>query len=60
MAIIAVYSSGRMSKAHAVLEKECAACHLRTVGAFSVKAADAAFASTAMTDRFIMPTPRNL
>ncbi len=37
-----VYSSGRMSKAHAVLEKECAACHLRTVGAFSVKAADAA------------------
>jgi hypothetical protein len=37
-----VYSSGRMSKAHAVLEKECAACHLQTAGAFSAKAADAA------------------
>ena len=37
-----VYSSGRMSKAHAVLEKDCAACHLRTAGAFSAKAADAA------------------
>jgi len=37
-----VYSSGRMSKAHAVLEKDCAACHLRTARAFSAKAADAA------------------
>jgi len=37
-----VYSSGRMSETHAVLEKECAACHLRTAGAFSAKAADAA------------------
>jgi hypothetical protein len=37
-----VYSSGRMSKAHAVLEKDCAACHLRTAGAFSAKAADTA------------------
>jgi hypothetical protein len=37
-----VYSSGRMSKAHAVLEKDCAACHLRTAGAFSAKTADAA------------------
>jgi hypothetical protein len=37
-----VYSSGRMSKAHAVLEKDCAACHLRTAGAFSAKAADSA------------------
>jgi hypothetical protein len=37
-----VYSSGRMSKPHAVLEKDCAACHLRTAGAFSAKAADAA------------------
>ena len=37
-----VYSSGRMSKAHAVLEKECAVCHLQTAGAFSAKAADTA------------------
>jgi hypothetical protein len=37
-----VYSSGRMSKAHAVLEKECAACHIQQAGAFSAKAADAA------------------
>jgi len=37
-----VYSSGRMSKAHAVLEKDCAVCHVRTTGAFSAKAADAA------------------
>ncbi|HXY25808.1 MAG TPA: hypothetical protein VEI73_14225 [Candidatus Acidoferrum sp.] len=37
-----VYSSGRMSRAHAVLEKECAACHLRQAGAFSAKAADSA------------------
>jgi hypothetical protein len=35
-----VYSSGRMSAAHAVLEKECAACHLQQAGAFSAKAAD--------------------
>src|SRR6202008_4403501 len=33
-----VYSSGLMNKAHAVLEKECTACHLRTAGAFSAKA----------------------
>ena len=37
-----VYSSGRMSKAHAVLEKECAACHVKQAGAFSAKAADSA------------------
>jgi hypothetical protein len=37
-----VYSSGRMSRAHAVLEKECAACHVQTAGAFSAKAADSA------------------
>jgi hypothetical protein len=37
-----VYSSGRMSKAHAVLEKECAACHVQKDGAFSAKASDAA------------------
>ena len=35
-----VYSSGRMSEPHAVLENECAACHVQKVGAFSAKAAD--------------------
>jgi hypothetical protein len=35
-----VYSSGRLSEPHAVLEKECAACHLQQAGAFSAKAAD--------------------
>ena len=37
-----VYSSGRMSGAHAVLEKQCAVCHLQKAGEFSSKAADAA------------------
>jgi hypothetical protein len=37
-----VYSSGRLSEAHAVLEKECAACHVQSVGAFSAKAQDSA------------------
>jgi hypothetical protein len=37
-----VYSSGALSKAHAVLEKECAACHTQQVNTFSAKAADAA------------------
>jgi len=37
-----VYSSGRMSEAHAVLEAECGACHVQTAGAFSAKASDAA------------------
>lgn len=37
-----VYSSGRMSKAHAAFEKECAACHLQQAGAFSAKAAERA------------------
>lgn len=37
-----VYSSGRLSKAHAVLEKECAACHVQQAGALSAKAADSA------------------
>jgi hypothetical protein len=37
-----VYSSGRMSQAHAVLEKECAACHVQKAGAFSASAADSA------------------
>jgi len=37
-----VYSSGGLSRAHAVLEKQCAACHVRQAGAFSAKARDSA------------------
>ncbi len=37
-----VYSSGRLSEPHAVLERECAACHVQKAGAFSAKAADSA------------------
>ena len=37
-----VYSSGRLSKAHAVLEKECSVCHVSEARAFSAKAADSA------------------
>lgn len=37
-----VYSSGTMSEAHAVLERECAACHVQQAGTFSAKASDAA------------------
>jgi hypothetical protein len=37
-----VYSSGRLSEPHAVLEKECAACHVQKSSAFSAKAADSA------------------
>jgi hypothetical protein len=37
-----VYSSGRLSEPHAVLEKECTACHVQEAGAFSAKAADSA------------------
>jgi hypothetical protein len=37
-----VYSSGRMSEPHAVLEKQCAACHVQKTGEFSFKAADTA------------------
>jgi len=37
-----VYSSGRLSEPHAVLEKECAACHVQPAGAFSANAADSA------------------
>ncbi len=37
-----VYSSGRMSEAHAILEKECATCHVQQAGAFSARAADSA------------------
>jgi hypothetical protein len=37
-----VYSSGRMSEAHAVLEAECAACHVQTAGVFSAAASDSA------------------
>lgn len=33
-----VYSSGRMSEAHAVLEKQCAVCHVQKAGEFSSKA----------------------
>lgn len=37
-----VYSSGRLSETHAVLEKECATCHMQTVLTFSAKADDSA------------------
>jgi hypothetical protein len=37
-----VYSSGRMSETHAVLEKQCAACHVAKAGEYSSKAADSA------------------
>jgi hypothetical protein len=37
-----VYSSGRLNAAHAVLEKQCAACHVQQAGGFSASAADAA------------------
>lgn len=37
-----VYSSGRMSEAHAVLERQCAACHVEKAGEFSASAADGA------------------
>jgi hypothetical protein len=36
------YSSGRLSEAHAVLEKQCAACHVQQAGGFSAVAADSA------------------
>ena len=37
-----VYSSGRMSEPHAVLEKQCAACHVQKADAFSASALDSA------------------
>lgn len=37
-----VYSIGRLSKAHAVLEEQCAACHVRQASGFSAVAADSA------------------
>jgi predicted CXXCH cytochrome family protein len=37
-----VYSSGRMSEAHAVLERQCAACHVEQGGQFASNAADSA------------------
>ena len=37
-----VYSSGQMSRAHAVLERECAACHVQQADSFSAKATDSA------------------
>lgn len=35
-----VYSSGRLSESHAILEKECAACHIPQANSYSAKAAD--------------------
>lgn len=35
-----VYSSGRLGEAHAVLERQCAACHIQTARTFSAKAND--------------------
>jgi hypothetical protein len=37
-----VYSSGRLGPAHAVLEKQCEACHVRNAGGFLASAADSA------------------
>jgi len=37
-----VYSSGRMSEPHAVLEKQCAACHVQKAGEFFSTASDSA------------------
>jgi len=37
-----VYSSGRLSEPHAVLEKQCAACHVQKAGEFSANALDGA------------------
>ena len=37
-----VYSSGRMSGAHAVLERQCAVCHVQKAGQFSSKTEDGA------------------
>jgi hypothetical protein len=37
-----VYSSGRMSGAHAIFEKQCSVCHLQRAGEFSSKAVDSA------------------
>jgi hypothetical protein len=37
-----VYSSGRMSAAHAILTARCEVCHVRTAGGFSARATDAA------------------
>lgn len=39
-----VYSSGRMSEAHAVLERQCAACHIVKAGGFSSTADSACLA----------------
>lgn len=37
-----VYSSGTLSRSHAVLTQECGACHLKESGSFSAKASDRA------------------
>ena len=54
-----VYSSGRMSKAHAVLEKECAACHLQLQAHFPRKRRTP-LASTATTAPSITLRKRQL
>jgi hypothetical protein len=35
---VRVYSSGRLSEPHAMLEKQCGLCHVKTTGEFSAKA----------------------
>jgi hypothetical protein len=37
-----VYSSGTLSRSHAVLTQQCAACHVKESGSFSAKASDRA------------------
>ena len=37
-----VYSSGRVSEPHAVLERQCVACHVQKAGEFSANALDSA------------------
>ncbi len=37
-----VYSSGTMSRSHAVLTRQCDACHVKEASSFSAKASDAA------------------
>jgi hypothetical protein len=37
-----IYSSGHLGVAHAILEKNCAACHVRQAGMFSARALDSA------------------
>jgi len=37
-----VYSSGRLSEPHAVLEKQCTVCHVQAAGSFSAETSDKA------------------